>query len=90
MCPFLMNMSKNNPQTYGPEVDIYSIGVLIFYASTGDKVFNAKNHEEKRRLNKMNAVPYQKIADSEINGTLKDLIKYLTNQVTNELITLVN
>jgi len=31
-------------------------------------VFTAKNHEEKRRLNKMNAVPYQKIASAEING----------------------
>lgn len=74
MCPFLMNMSKNTPQTYGPEVDTYSIGVLIFYASTGDKVFNAKNHEEKRRLNKLNAVPYQKIEDCKMNGDLKDQI----------------
>ena len=28
MCPFLMNMNKNNPQNYGPQVDNYSIGVL--------------------------------------------------------------
>ena len=74
MCPFLMNMSKSSPQTYGPAVDIFSIGVLIYYASTGEKVFTAKNHEEKRRLNKMNAVPYQKIASAEINGDQKDLI----------------
>ena len=74
MCPFLMNMNKNYPQNYGPEVDYFSIGVVLYYALTGQKVFNGKNHEEKRKLNKLNKVPVDKINDSAISLEAKDLI----------------
>ena len=65
MCPFVMNNSKQNPKNYGPEVDLYSIGVLLYYTITGQKVFNAKNHEEKRKLNKLNKINFEKIEASE-------------------------
>ena len=74
MCPFLMNLTKNNPVRYGPEVDYFSLGVLLYYALTGQKVFNGKNHEEKRKLNKANKVPIEKINNSDIDPHAKDLI----------------
>ena len=46
--------------------------------STGHKIFNGRDHEEKRRLNKLNKVNYEKIDDSEkLCDNAKDLIKRL-------------
>ena len=78
MCPFVMNNSKHNPKNYGPEVDLYSLGVQLFYASTGQKIFNAKNHEEKRKLNKLNKINYDHINNNQnLSEEAKDLIKKL-------------
>lgn len=78
MCPFVMNNSKHNPKNYGPEVDLYSQGVQLFYASTGQKIFNAKNHEEKRKLNKLNKINYDHIDNNQnLSEEAKDLIKKL-------------
>lgn len=78
MCPSVMNNCKHNPINYGPEVDLYSIGVLFYYATTGQKIFNAKNHDEKRNLNKANKINFEKIeAQESLTAEGKDLIRKL-------------
>jgi serine/threonine protein kinase len=74
MCPFLMNLTKGHQERYGPEVDYFSFGVLLYYALTSQKVFNGKNHEEKRKLNKANKIPIDKINNADIDPWAKELI----------------
>lgn len=77
MCPFIINNNKHNPINYGPECDLYSIGVQLFYILTGKKIFSAKNHDEKRKLNKENKINWDKWEKYNIDPIPYDLIKRL-------------
>lgn len=78
MCPFIMNNDKKNPKNYGPEVDLYSQGSLLYYSGTGHKQYKGSNREEKRKLNSQNEFSHENITTSEkINDDGKDLIKKL-------------
>ena len=78
MCPFIMNNDKKNPKNYGPEVDLYSQGSLLYYSGTGHKQYKGSNREEKRKLNSQNKFDVESIDTSDkLSEDGKDLVKKL-------------
>lgn len=75
MCPFIMNNNKHSPKNYGPECDLFSVGVLLYFCLAREKIFNGKNHEEKRKLNKACTIDFEKLEKSNISLYALDLIR---------------